>query len=211
MQLGKISIKIYWNSPKFPVSGGFDEIRASDVEFSTAELLFRTWWAVLLRGIISVLFGTAIYSWSVLTMQSLVFLLSLYALLDGFVLILQAISSWEDHSLLLIIQGLTGVGIGALTYEASGVTALAPVFYVAGRSLIAGTLDIVAAVRLQKEIKREFWLIAAGIAAAILFAIVLIAAPVPGMPALLAIITVYAVSFGVAMIVLGLRLRALAV
>jgi uncharacterized membrane protein HdeD (DUF308 family) len=210
MQLGKISIKIYWNSPKFPVSSGFDGIRSSNVEFSTRELLSRTWWPVLLRGIISILFGTAIYSWSVLTIQSLVFLLSLYALLDGFVLILQAISSWEDHSLLLIIQGLTGVGIGALTYEASGVTALAPVFYVAGRSLIAGTLDIVAAVRLQKEIKREFWLITAGIAA-ILFAIILIAAPVPGMPALLSIIAVYAVSFGVVMIVLGLRVRALAV
>jgi uncharacterized membrane protein HdeD (DUF308 family) len=163
-----------------------------------------------LRGIISVLFGIAVYSWSVLTIQSLVFLLSLYALLDGFVLILQAISSWEDHPSLLIIQGLTGVGIGALTYEASGVTALAPVFYVAGRSLIAGTLDILAAVRLQKEIKREFWLITAAIAS-ILFAVVLIAAPVPGIHAVVSVIALYAVSFGVVMIVLGLRFRGLAV
>jgi uncharacterized membrane protein HdeD (DUF308 family) len=210
MQLGKISIKMYWNSPKFPVSSGFEEIRSSNVEFSMPELLPRSWWALVLRGVISVLFGIAVYGWPDLTIESLVFLLSLYALLDGFVLILHAIGSWEDHPSLLIIQGLTGVGIGALTYEAPGVTALAPVFYVAGRSLIAGTLDILAAVRLQKEIKREFWLITAGIAS-ILFAVILIAAPISGVHATVSIIPVYAVSFGVVMIVLGPRLRGLAV
>jgi uncharacterized membrane protein HdeD (DUF308 family) len=206
MQLGKISIKIYWHPPQFPASSGFEEIRSNKVDLSMLKLLSRSWWALVLRGVLSVLFGVAAYTWPVLTIQSLVFLFSLYALVDGFVLILHAISGWEDHPSLLIIQGLIGVGIGALTYEAPDVTALGLVFYIAIRSLIDGALDIVAAVRLRKEVKGEFWLIMAGMAS-ILFAVVLLAAPVAGILAGIWIVAIYAVTFGVVMIVLGLRLR----
>ena len=169
-------------------------------------LLSRSWWALVVRGVLSVLFGAAAHAWPLLTIESLVFLFGLYALVDGFVLILHAISGWEDHPLLLIIQGLIGVGIGALTYEAPDVTALGLVFYIALRSLVNGALDLVAAAHLRKEVKGEFWLITAGIAS-ILFAVVLLAAPVAGILAGIWIIAIYAVIFGVVMIVLGLRLR----
>jgi uncharacterized membrane protein HdeD (DUF308 family) len=135
-------------------------------------------------------------------------LFGFYALIDGFVLILQAISRWEEHPWLLIIQGLVGIGIGVLTYEAPGVTALGLVFYIAARSLIGGALDIVAAARLRKEIKGELWLIAAGLIS-ILFAILLVVAPVAGVLALVWIISIYAIAFGVVMVVLGFRLRGL--
>jgi uncharacterized membrane protein HdeD (DUF308 family) len=172
------------------------------------KLLSRSWWALVLRGVLSVLFGVAAYSWPGLTIVSLVFLFGLYALVDGFVLILHAISGWEEHPWLLIIQGLTGIGIGVLTYEAPGVTALGLVLYIAARSLIDGALDIVAAARLRREIKGELWLVAAGLIS-ILFAIVLIAAPIAGMLAAVGIISIYAIIFGVVMIVLGFKLRGL--
>jgi len=208
VHLGKYSIKIYWNPPGFPASSGFERSASSKSELSMLKLLSRSWWALVLRGVLSILFGVTAYSWPGLTIVSLVFLFGIYALVDGFVLILHAICGWEEHPWLLIIQGLIGIGIGLLAYEAPGVTALWLMLYIAARSLIGGALDIVAAARLRREIKGELWLIAAGLIS-ILFAIVLIAAPIASMLAAVWIISIYAITFGVVMIVLGFKLRGL--
>ena len=107
-----------------------------------------------------------------------------------------------------MIQGLIGVGIGVLIYEAPGVPALLLVLYIAVRSLANGVLDIVASASLRNEIKEELWLAAAGIIS-ILFAIALIAAPVVSLLAVVWIISTYAVIFGLIMVMLGFRLRRL--
>jgi uncharacterized membrane protein HdeD (DUF308 family) len=206
VHLGKYSIKIYWNPHDLPASSGFERALSIRSELSMLKLLSRSWWTLVLRGVLSIAFGVAAYSWPALTVATLVFLFGLYALVDGFVMILHAISAWEERPWLLMIQGLVGIGIGVLTYEAPGVTALALVLYIAARSLIGGSLDIVAAVSLRKEMKGEWWLATAGLVS-ILFAIVLIAAPVAGMIAVVWIISIYAVIFGVLMIALGFKLR----
>ena len=52
-------------------------------ETQTAGLFAGRWWAVLLRGIIALAFGSLAFAWPGVTLGSLVLLFGTYALLDG--------------------------------------------------------------------------------------------------------------------------------
>jgi uncharacterized membrane protein HdeD (DUF308 family) len=73
---------------------------------------------------------------------------------------------------------------------------------------VTGVLEIAAAIQLRKEIQNEFWLGLAGVGS-ILFGLVLIARPGLGALAVVWMIGSYAVLFGVLLVALGFRLRAM--
>jgi uncharacterized membrane protein HdeD (DUF308 family) len=87
-----------------------------------------------------------------------------------------------------------------------GLTALALVYLVVAWAMATGVLEIVAAVRLRRRIKGEWWLAVSGILSVIFGGLVAIA-PEAGALALVLWIGAYAVVFGVLLILLALRLR----
>ena len=103
-------------------------------------------------------------------------------------------------------RGLLGVGVGVLTLLAPGITALAVLFYIAIWAIGTGVLEIVAAIRLRKEIKGERLLILAGLASVVL-GVLLMAQPGAGALAVLWLIASYAVVFGVLLVILAFRAR----
>ena len=86
------------------------------------DLLSRSWWTLVVRGIFAILFGILAFCWPGLTVVTLVIFFGTYTLVDGILAIVGAIRGWgkrDDHWLLLL-GGLLGVGIGILTFRASG-------------------------------------------------------------------------------------------
>ena len=174
------------------------------------DLLSRYWWTLVVRGIFAVIFGILAFAWPGLTLVTLVILFGAYAFVDGIFAIVGAIGGWgerDDHWLLLL-GGLLGVGVGIMTFRAPGITTLLLLIYIAAWALATGILEIVAAIRLRKEIKGEWWLILSGIAS-IVFALLLMTFPAVGALGLLWLIAIYAVVFGAILIALGLKLRGL--
>ncbi|MGE5531854.1 MAG: HdeD family acid-resistance protein [Bacteroidota bacterium] len=173
------------------------------------EALTRNWWALVVRGVLAILFGVAALSWPGITLMTLTLLFGAFALLFGIVTLALAVSNWhvrEDHWLLLI-EGILGVAIGLLTYRSPGLTAVTLVLYVAAWALIVGGLRIVAAVRLRNEIRGEWWLVLSGVLS-LLAALVLMWNPMAGALALVWVIAVYAIIMGIAEIGAGFRVRA---
>ena len=80
--------------------------------------------------------------------------------------------------------------------------------FIAAWAIITGIFEIVAAIRLRKEIEGE-WLLALSGVASLIFGILLIALPAAGALALIWLIGAYALVFGVLMLVLAFRLRGL--
>jgi uncharacterized membrane protein HdeD (DUF308 family) len=80
------------------------------------------------------------------------------------------------------------------------------VFYIAVWSLSTGVLEIATAIRLRKEIQGEGWMILSGIAS-IIFALLLMVFPGVGALGLIWLIALYAIIFGVMLILLGFKLR----
>ncbi|HVN96235.1 MAG TPA: HdeD family acid-resistance protein [Syntrophorhabdaceae bacterium] len=172
------------------------------------DVLSRYWWAFVVRGFFAILFGILAYTWPGITLAVLLIFFGAYVLIDGILLVIKTIAHWsgKEERWLLLLEGLLGIGIGIITFIVPGVTAIGLVLYIAVWSLATGVLEIAAAVRLRKEIKGEAWMIVSGIVS-ILFAVLLMIFPGVEALGLLWLIAVYAIIFGVVLVILGFKLR----
>ncbi len=178
------------------------------IEGRLAGILRRTWWLLLLRGLMAIAFGVLSWVQPGISLAALVMLFGIYALIDGVAGVWSSLAGHKDdgHWWVLLLWGVVGVGVGTLTLSAPGITALALLFYIALWAVATGVLQIVAAVRLRNEIKGE-WLLALSGLASVAFGVVLMARPMAGAVALLWIIATYAILFGILMVVLAFKAR----
>ena len=107
-----------------------------------------------------------------------------------------------------MIEGIVGIGAGIVTFLWPGLTALALLYIIAAWALITGVLELVAAFRLRRVIRDEWWLVLGGIAS-VVFGVLMLAMPAAGALALVWLIATYAIVFGVLLIALALRLYGL--
>src|SRR5262245_6763720 len=151
------------------------------VEARFADILSRGWWLVLLRGLAAIVFGLLTLFRPGISLAALVLLFGVYALVDGVLDVWHAISGRKenDHWWMLLLGGLLGIVVGFITLTTPGITALALLFYIAIWSIARGVLEIVAAIRLRKEIEGE-WLLILGGLASVLFGFLLITRPGAG-------------------------------
>jgi uncharacterized membrane protein HdeD (DUF308 family) len=176
-----------------------------------ARILSRYWWTTLLRGVIWIFFGIVTFTRPGISLVSLAFLFGAIALTDGASNVISAIGGRHEHEgwWVLLLGGLAGIGVGLLTFMSPGLTALALLFYIAVWAVATGVLEIVAAVRLRKEIAGEFWLILAGVLS-IAFGVFLMARPGEGALSVLWLMALYATVFGVVQVLLALKVRGFA-
>lgn len=173
--------------------------------FPLLEAFAKNWWVLLVRGIFAVLFGVAAFAWPGPTLVALVFLYGAYALVDG------VTALWAGafaRAWWLVLSGVLGIIVGIGTFFYPDITALALFYLIAAWAVIRGVFEIVAAIGLRKVITGEWALIMGGIFS-IIFGVLLLAYPVPGVLALVWLIGAYALAFGVTMIVMAFQLRSL--
>ena len=170
--------------------------------------LARNWWALLIRGIAAVIFGILALVWPGATWVAIAFLFGAYAFVDGVFAIVAAVRAAEAHERWwpFLIGGIIGLIIAAITFYDVGITILALYFTIAAWALLTGIVQIVAAVQLRKHVANEAWLILGGILS-ILFAVLMWWRPIAGAVAIVWIIGIYAIVFGIMMIAFSLRLR----
>jgi uncharacterized membrane protein HdeD (DUF308 family) len=189
------------------------------------EILTRYWWAVVVRGIVAILFGLVAIAWPGITLIALVILFGVYAFVDGVFALGAAISGdrgvgWGTfgpslidgrsrvHRGWLALEGGVGILAGIVAFAWPGVTTLALLWVIVVWALITGVLKIVTAVRLRRDMTGESLLLVSG-ALSVLLGILLAVWPASGALALVILIGIYALVFGIAQITLGVRLRRL--
>jgi uncharacterized membrane protein HdeD (DUF308 family) len=173
-----------------------------------ADVLTRNWGWVALRGVVAVLFGLLTLFNPAITLLTLVLLFGAYALVDGVFMTVGAIANrrGEPRWAALLIGGLIGIGIGLVTLFRPGITAAVLLGVIAGWAILTGIAEIAAAIRLRKEITREWMLGLAG-ALAVAFGVLLIGYPGAGALAVALWIGAYAFVTGILLIALGFQLR----
>ncbi|WP_250846900.1 HdeD family acid-resistance protein [Aquisphaera insulae] len=171
-------------------------------------VLSQNWWALALRGLFAVLFGIAAFAWPGITWGALVLLYGAYALVDGGFAIAAAVAGrtgglpwWA-----MLVQGLVGVAVAIMTFVWLPVAELALLYVVAAWAVVTGLFQVIAAIRLRREIEGE-WLLALGGIASILFGLLAAMRPVAGVVAISWMIGAYAIVFSTLMIALGFRMR----
>jgi uncharacterized membrane protein HdeD (DUF308 family) len=172
------------------------------------QVLARNWWALALRGLFAILFGVAAFAWPSLTLAALVILFGAYALVDGVFALIAAVRAAEAHERwwLFVLEGLAGIIVGIITFVWPGITALVLLYLIAWWALVTGVLEIAAAIRLRRVIRREWTLVLGGLAS-VIFGLLLLYRPGAGALAVIWLIGIYALVFGVLFLMLGFRLR----
>ncbi len=172
--------------------------------------LTRNWWAVVLRGVLAVIFGILALIFPGHVLVALVLIFGVYAILDGIFNIVSVVVSAaaRTHWLSLLFEGVVSIIAGIIAFFFTGLTALALLYLIAAWAIITGIAEIVSAIRLRSVINNEWLLIIGGILS-IGFGIIIAIFTGPAALAIVWVIGIYAILFGAALIGLGFRLRAM--
>jgi len=173
--------------------------------FPIIDAYAKNWWVLLVRGLLALLFGTMAFAWPGPTLMALVLLYGAYALVDGMTALSVGVTArvWW-----LVLSGLAGVAVGIGTFFFPGITAIALFYLIAGWAITRGIFEIIAAIELRHEIRGGWALVLGGIFS-IVFGLLFLAYPAPGVLALVWLIRAYSMVFGAVMIVLAFLLRGL--
>lgn len=176
-------------------------------EIESIDTLTSRWWILLVRGIAAILFGFAALLVPGISLLALVALFGAYAFMDGVLAIVNAISRrCEAPWWLLVLQGVTGIAAGVVTFLWPGITALSLVLLIASWALITGVLEIGSAIRLRKTITNE-WLLGLLGGLSVAFGVVLFLFPQAGALAIVMWIGAYSLVLGPLLIALAVRLH----
>jgi uncharacterized membrane protein HdeD (DUF308 family) len=172
------------------------------------QLVARNWWLFLLRGLAAITFGVLSLIWPGISLVTLILLFGAYALVDGVFALAAAIVGRGNAELSwwLLLVGLLGIGIGITTFLWPGLTALTLLYFIAGWIVATGLLQIIGAIELRKAIENEWWLILDG-ALSVLFGILLFTMPGAGAVALIWLIAVFAIAFGILMVGFAFKVK----
>ncbi|HSO46594.1 MAG TPA: HdeD family acid-resistance protein [Rhizobiaceae bacterium] len=170
--------------------------------------LARNWWLLLLRGLLSIVFGVLAFIWPGITILTLVFFYGAYALVDGVFAVIAAIRGEGGASprWWLAAEGFLGIAAGIFAFAMPGLTTFALLMLIAAWALVRGVFEIVGAIRLRKEIDNEWMLILSGLLS-VLFGAMMLVLPGAGALALVWVIASWAVAIGIMLVILAFRLR----
>lgn len=165
--------------------------------------LSQYWWVVLLRGVLSILFGLLAFAQPGITLFALILLWGAYALVDG---IMAMIAGVRARAWSMMLIGVLGIAAGFFTYMNPDITAVVLLYCIAAWAIVRGVFEIMAAFEIRKEIRNEWLLILDGVIS-IAFGAAMLWRPGVGALALIWMIATFALIYGITLIPLAFRMR----
>jgi uncharacterized membrane protein HdeD (DUF308 family) len=153
--------------------------------------------AILARGILAMLFGATIFLVAEGTLAVLVLLVGTYVLFDGLIGVALGVSEFDDKDPWwpTLAGGILGLGTGGIMLLMPGAAVAALIWSVAVWAIIRGMFDVLAALRLQPKLERE-WLLGLGGILSFSFGVLMFMYPRTGAAMIATFIGVYALVFG---------------
>jgi uncharacterized membrane protein HdeD (DUF308 family) len=170
-------------------------------------LLAENWWAIALRGFFGILFGIIALLMPGMTIEAFVLLFAAYMLVDGIFAIVAGVRAAAHHERwgALILQGILDLIAAAIAIFVPIATILAFVYLNAAWAIISGALMLAAVFRLHPTHGK--WILALAGTLSLVWGILLVIAPIPGIVVMTWWVGAYALVFGCALIALAFRLR----
>ena len=168
------------------------------------------WWHFALRGLLAIVFGIMALIWPDSTKIALVLLFGAFVLTDGILTVATGVAArkYFKRWWALLLEGLTGIVIAAITFIWPNITGLALMYFIAGCAILTGIFEIAAAIEFRKLISGEWTTVLMGMLS-IFFGILLFVSPSAGALGIVWAIGFYAIFFGIMEIVFAFRLRGL--
>jgi uncharacterized membrane protein HdeD (DUF308 family) len=172
------------------------------------ELLARNWAWVLVRGIVTIIFGAVAVFWPEITVLAFVVLFGAYAVVDGVTAIAMGVRR-SFGRWFLIGTGALGVIAGVIAMTWPDITAMVLLYIIAVWAIVIGLGSVVSGFGLSRDAGGRWLFILSGLAG-LLLGILLLADPEGGAVALAVTIGLFAVAWGLITVMTSVRLRRLA-
>jgi len=172
-------------------------------------LMFRNWWAVVLRGLVLVVFGILALSWPDRTVTVLLRIFGIVVLAYGVVMLIEALLSRRDEeqsSIWPLIGAIAAIAAGVLTLAWPSATGLVVIYIIAIWAIVSGVIEIAAAFSFPVR-DWGVWLLAVGGLVSIIVGILFILFPGDGVVGLAWVIGLYALFVGLLHVVIGFKMR----
>jgi uncharacterized membrane protein HdeD (DUF308 family) len=168
----------------------------------------KFWWALLIGGIASIVFGVLAFAWPGPTVLILALFFAAQVLVEGVVV---AVGAWRargerEHWWLWLLLGVLGVAAGAVGLWLPAAAAGALLLLIACYALAAGVLLIWAGIKLRHEIKGEWALMLLGLVS-LFFGFYMVAQPATALLGLVWAVAGWAIVAGVLKIALAFKAR----
>ena len=161
-------------------------------------------WVLGLHGLASVVFGVMILVWPGISVYALTIVFGAYTLATGIVEFGTAFTTQgKEERAWLILRGLLGITVGVLVFAWPGISALTLLYLIGAYAVAFGVLFVGAAFRLPLDGRDTASMILTGLVA-IIFGIVIFAAPGAGALAVLGLIAAFALVTGISELVVSI-------
>lgn len=168
----------------------------------------RDWPVMGLQGLIGLVFGILVLIWPAITLQVLLYLFAAYVLVDGLLSLGSGlrIEAPRQRSWARVLRGCVEIVAALVTLFWPAITASVLLYIIALWAIITGLLQVVAAYQFREEIAGETLLAVAGVVS-IVFGLLLFARPMAGALAMVTLIGVFGLIYGVLLLAFAFLLR----
>jgi uncharacterized membrane protein HdeD (DUF308 family) len=163
------------------------------------------WWALALRGVLAVLFALLAFAYPPATILILAVFIAAYLFLDGILAVVAGIRAAEQHKrwLPFALEGVADLIAAAIIYlDPAVLTVLVGIW-----AILTGALMLFPAFALPGGAGK--WLFVVNGLVSLLLGIVILAEPAAGVIFIAVSLGIYALLFGIGLIALAFRVRAL--
>ncbi|XFC40949.1 HdeD family acid-resistance protein [Stenotrophomonas indicatrix] len=169
----------------------------------------RSWWILLLYGLVALGFGIIAIGWPMSAAIALAWTLGVMAIVEGIISLLALITGGSGASRgWLLLYVVASLGFGVLAVINPLATASVLVLFLAAWLLVAGIYRIVFAIRVRKQIQGEWLLILSGVLAIVL-GLLFAANPYAGVAVTTLWIGIGSLLYGVLQVLVAFKLRKL--
>ena len=168
----------------------------------------KVWIFAIIRGVLGIIFGLVALFAPIATAVVLAIVIGAWAIVDGVFDIIEAIRHRGSSSMALrILWGAVSILFGILVLVWPGMSLGVLVIFVGIWAIIIGVLEIMVSIR-HRSVRNSGWVWGIiGGALAILFGILVLIRPGTGLITIIWIIGIWAIVWGITLIVLGVQLR----
>ena len=184
--------------------------------FSNAKSLLtelaQLWWLPLVRGLVLLLLGVYALFRPAMTMAAFTQVAGFFLVFDGILAIIAGAVGKVPSRLWTIVRGIVAVLAGVFVFAnpvlVAGLTATFVVTVIGVMAIVAGVMEIFAAIQDRKEIEGEGWLILSGVVL-VLVGFALLATPLFFGLNMVRLMGALAIASSIAMVVFAFRLKGL--
>jgi uncharacterized membrane protein HdeD (DUF308 family) len=179
------------------------------------QFLADTWWIVLLRGIVLLLFGILFMNYPGITLITVIAVLGAYWFVDGIFMI---VTSIVGHKQIKgwgwgVVSGILGIlaGIVVMLHPVAGAvfTQIFLVYFMGFTAIFKGVSEIYFGILIRKEIANEWAYILIGIIS-IIFGVFILRNPDVGSDLLIWMVIIFSIAGGILLIIRSFQLNKIA-